>query len=134
MKKILIAVTLGLILGLSVSSFAASGTNTNPGDVLTIEDTNGNGSDFTFTPSPNVYIGYNIATDGSANAINTLNDVTTLENGMEYGTCSDSTGYYQRQKTEADFAAPSDFDIDAFTEWYYVGGGEGGSGGDDNDT
>jgi len=125
MKKIITAVTLGLILGLSVSSFAATGTNTNPGDVLTITDTNGGGSDFTFTPSPNVLIGYNVATDGSANAINTLNDVTTMENGMEYGTASDSTGYYQRQRTEADFAAPTASDSTAFSSWYYVGGGEG---------
>ncbi len=131
MKKIITAVTLGLILGLSVSSFAASGTNGSvddgAGDVLTIADTNGGGSDFTFTPSPNCLIGYNIDTDGSDYAINTLNNVTTPENGMEYGTASDCTGYYQRQRTDT-FAAPTAIDSEtAFSGWYPVGGGNEGS-------
>ncbi|OPL16369.1 MAG: hypothetical protein AVO38_08460 [delta proteobacterium ML8_D] len=123
MKKIIIAVTLGLILGLSVSSFAATGTNGGDGDVLTIADTDG-GSDFTFTPSPNVLIGYNIDDDGIQYAINTLNNITTMDNGLEYGTASDATGYYQRQREET-LAVPSASDSSAFSGWYYVGGGDG---------
>ena len=121
MKKIaLIPLVLALILGLSFTSYAATGHNT-AGQTLTITDSDAN---FTFDPSPNVYIGYNIETDGKTFAINSYNDVTSTDTGMEYGMASDSTGYYQRQKASSPLTNPNDYDKDAFgSEWTPVGGG-----------
>ena len=121
MKKItLIPLVLALILGLSFTSYAATGHNT-AGQTLTISDTD---ADFTFNPSPNVYIGYNVeSTNGNTFAINTYNSVTSTDTGMEYGMASDSTGYYQRKKAETPLTNPSAANKSAFSAWTAVGGG-----------
>ena len=121
MKKItLIAVVLGLVLGLSFSAYAANPCGA--GNTLTVTDTNGGGAGLTFEPSPNVNIGHTVNTDGSTFAIDTTNEKTTTSNGLEYGTASDTTGYYQRTKT-ATFAVPGANTKAAFSGWSYMGGG-----------
>ena len=122
MKKIaLIPLVFAFVLGLSFTSYANTGHNT-AGQTLTISD---NDADFTFDPSPNVYLGYNIDNNGETFAINTYNDVTSTDTGMEYGMASDFTGYYQRQKAETPLANPNADDKSAFSDWTAIGGGGG---------
>ena len=122
MKKLtFIAVVLGLVLGLSFSAYADNPCGA--GNTLTVADGSGGGAGITFEPSPNVNIGYTLATDGSTFAIDTTNEKTTTSNGLEYGTASDTTGYYQRTKAATTLAVPGSATKAAFSGWSYMGGG-----------
>jgi len=129
--KNIIPVAFGILAMFLVVGNACAGTGTSSaGATLTINDTNGGGNGLQYSPSPGVEIGYNIATDGSGFALVTDNTKASVKSRMAYGVSSDITGYYQRsvdtnQDGTADytFAAPSDYDEDAFNNgWSYVGG------------
>ncbi len=113
----------GALMCISGNAMAASGTITSSG--TSISDTNGGGGGLDVSMSPNVEIGYNIASDGSEYAINSHNSQTSTDNGIEYGIAAERAGYYQRSKsvTGWSFSAPSQTDSTAFSGWSYSGGG-----------
>lgn len=120
MKRLyILAVAVLVSLSFSTITFAAaqSGTNGGSGADLTITDSDAGNVGFTFSPSPNMSLGYNIPDGGASFAINAQNDVTDTTNGIEYGMASDSNEVYKRQKTAATLSAPTDADSGAFSSW-----------------
>ena len=85
----------------------------------------GPGPGISFSPSPNVEIGWNSA--AAEFCINAQNDKTNMDNGLEYGIWSGYSGYYQQQKVVAAapdgaITAPTSTDGSFFSGWAQMGG------------